>query len=370
MKFTCEKNDIKEIISLAQNIIAQRNYSNILSCILFETSENMIIISATNGEISLKTSFYANIIENGSFVVNAKTLNEILRETPNVEVEFFFNNKEVTITNSNGKDVNFSFNIVSLSINDFPQLPVMPDHSDITVSQKNLKNVLRKALPVIPSDESRYSIPGALMELNEKKLRFVTTSPTILSVLECDIVNDVSEKKRSIIPQRSLQELYKSLLSEGECSISFSDAHIFFKYDKIVLSSVLIQKDFPNYSIILNTTLNKRLYVNKSLFLDAIKRMSIMAEEKFHTVFLNIKKNSMEITSENQKIGSAKEFFDIEYENEDMKICFSSDHLVSVVNEITEDIIQFDFNKELTPVKITGKDEVKYIFIVMPMRNN
>ncbi len=367
MKFLCNKEDMRMVIGLALNVITQKSYSHILSSIFIEAKDKKVMVSSTNMELSFKTHFYANIDSEGVCVVNARALNEILREIPNVEISFEAEEKNIRLL-STSKDDKFAFNLLAMSKEEFPSIPVFPSGNKITVSQKSLKDMIQKTLPVVSDEESRYSVPGVLFEIDKKTIKCVTTSTTILSFIQQDITVNEGEDASFIVPQKTLQEIVKSIGSEGNCELAYNEKQVHFHYHDIFIASSLLQKSFPNYTIIVNTHPEKQLTLKKEPLLKALKRVGILADEKLQMMKMSISDGQVEVSSENQNLGNATESIPVQYQGDALDIYFNCMYLMNVIHEVSSEDVLMEFNTALTPVKIKSTTEDHYLFVVMPMR--
>ena len=96
MKFTVEKNTLFKSLSHVQSIVEKKNTLPILSNILLEARENLLVLSATDMDISITDKLNCNIIEEGSTTISARTLYDIIRKLPeSSEIEIISNKGKI-----------------------------------------------------------------------------------------------------------------------------------------------------------------------------------------------------------------------------------------------------------------------------------
>jgi DNA polymerase-3 subunit beta len=369
VKLTISKEKLLKFVQLAEAIVSSKTNLSILSNLLLETSENSLQITSTDLEILIKSNVEAEVQEQGSITVLAKKFVEVIKELPNDDIEIDSSGEDNYIKiQSKSKEINAKFRIIGLPKDDFPELPDFKKDKNMILDQKILKAMIRKTIIASSSEGMAGNLNGIKLELENENLRMVATDTRRLSLINYKLKGQL-EIEGIIIPQKVLFELLKILGEEGIVEISVDEKQIFFKIDNIEIISRLIDGTFPDYNTVLPKSFEKNATIITSHIADAVRRVSVMADNKYTSkIVLDFSKNNMNIFSESSEIGNAKETIDIEYEQEDFKIAFSSDFLTDALKVIDTEKIIIKMNANVSPIIIYEENNENFTSLIMPIR--
>jgi DNA polymerase-3 subunit beta len=102
--------------------------------------------------------------------------------------------------------------------------------------------------------------------------------------------------------------------------------------------------------------------------LDALRRVSLLVEQKSHRVYLGVTSGAMSVYSEESDIGTAKEEIPCKYEGEEVSIALNYRYIEEPFKVMDEDEITIRYteaNKAITIEPVPAKD---FFHIVMPMQ--
>lgn len=372
MKIKVKRDDILKGIQRTQGIVERKSTMPILSNLLIETSEEGIDIIATDLEIGIRDSCPATVIEHGGVTISARKSFEIMREIIGDEVLLEKEeNNWVKITNGHSE-----FRIMGLGKEEFPSLPEAKEHSILTMEASLLNEMLRKTIYSSGESDTRYVLNGLLFLARPQPsniyLTMVGTDGHRLAIINKSVEpkkTGLKEEKKVVIPKKTALEL-KKLLDEVEedVSIGLDKNHIVFKMGKTILLSRLIEGNYPNYEQVLVTTHDKRISLDREVFLGALKRVSILSREKTNAVKLDIEKDKILLTSTNPDIGEAKEALEVSYKGEALTIGFNARYLLDALGTMDGEKVIFDLYDPLSPALLMEEGDIDYKCIVMPMR--
>lgn len=205
MIFTCEKQKILEGISIVQKAITGKSTMPILEGIYINANNSTITLIGSDMDVSIQTLVDANIMEEGSIVIDAKIFGEIIRKLPNSTIRIeTMENQLIKITCE--KSI---FDVVYMNTNEFPELPEINENLKISVNQNILKNMIKGTSFAIAQDETRPILQGILFEVRNKNLNLVALDGYRLAIksefLDTDIDIEV------VIPGKTLNEVSKIL---------------------------------------------------------------------------------------------------------------------------------------------------------------
>ena len=364
MKFTCDKNSLLKEISIAHEIISSRNALSVLSNVYLEADNNSLTIKATDLKVSFESKIPIEMSSSGSTTVFSDKFVGILRSLPDGEIEFFQENNYFIITPVFGS-INFKLN--SIASDKFPELQKISTENFFKIGQKDLIEMITQTYFAVSDDEMRYFMNGVYLEKEEKSLIFVSTDGRRLSMIKKNFNFDFNFSP-VIIPVKILFLLKKLCSGEGEISMAVSEKHVYFEFDNQKLSSNLIEGQFPNYKRVIPEKQDYNIIVEKEKLTEALKRVSLLVEQKSRRIYFEVQENNIILSSEESEIGIAKEEIPCAYEGPEKKIALNYIYLLDPLKAIEEENVKLEFsesNKALSLLPINRND---CIHIIMPMQ--
>ncbi len=367
MNIIIKRSDFLTGIQSVINASAVRNTLPILSNILLETEKNTLYLSCTDLEITIRSHISAEITASGSITLPAKRLLEIIRELPEKDIHITLNDNHV-VTLKCDKSV---FKINGLPKDDYPVFPTVKTAEGITLSQKDLKDMIKKTIFSVSSDETRYVLNGVLMVSDPTKniFRMVSTDGHRLSYIESTLDKKPAEALNNIIPSKALHELNKTLGEDGEVLIQLSDNQIIFSISQMVLISRLIEGQFPNFNQVIPKEYDKSITCNTGEIISATRRVALMASDKSNSINYSFSNNKLLITSNIPEVGEAQEEVEINYSGESIITAYNAKYMLDILKNIGSPECLIELTSNLNPGVIKPKDNgFNYLCVIMPMR--
>ena len=364
MKFICERNILLKEISMAQEIIASKNVISILSNIYLEAENDSLVIKATDMKVNFETSIPVTVLEPGPATVFGEKFLGIIGSVPEGEMEFEYNDNRVRIRTSVKKA---NFQLKSMSSDKYPEFPVsIVDYFEIPI--KHFKEMVNQTIFAVSDDESRYFMNGVYLEKSDGKIIMVATDGRRLAYAEKEesVIPDFSG---IIVPPKILSVICKRAGDEGLISISATDKIIFIRFGSYNLSSVLLDGQFPNYRKVIPEEQSNSLYVNRLEMLEALRRVSLLIEQKSHRVYLSLKPGVMEIYSEEGEIGEAREEITCNYNGEDVSLALNYRYIEEPFKVINSEEVCICFTGPSKAITIVPVPKTDFFHIVMPMQS-
>jgi len=366
MKFSCDKNVIVKEISIAQEIISSRNALSILSNVLIEADNNTLTIKATDLKVGFETKIPVSVEEPGNTTIFCDKFLGILRSMPEGIIEFEESDNEKLYINSSDQDISFLLN--SIGADKFPELQDVNDDNYFELPQQLFIDMISQTIFSISDDETRYFMNGVFMEKSDNKLVMVGTDGRRLSYIGSELSVDIPDFNGVIIPPKILTLVKKLASGEGNLLLAVLEKVIFVKFDNQKISSSLIDGQFPNYNKVIPETQEYKVSLNKTPFSNALKRVSILAEQKSKKIFLTFNSGSLTFKSEESDIGAAKETLECEYEGPEMTLALNFMYLLEPIKGIHEENISLLFTEKNRAISIISDPEQDFVHIVMPMQ--
>lgn len=408
LNFKIKKQFFLNCLSAVQGVSEKKGSMPIISNLLIESVENDFIkISATDLELSIITYYNADIISKGKTTVNSKKIYSIIKEfSEDKEKEDedlfikFIENETGVVTISYKKTV---FKLTTIPVNDYPTIIDFKSEDNFNIELKTFKTLISKViLSTAVSEDTKRNLTGVYFVLEEAGgkdyLRLVATDGHRLSLAQSEI--NYNGKKNNgiydllkigvIIPRKILTEVLK-LDKEGFIKILINSNNVIFKLEKqpdnlnknTKFISRLIEGKFPDYKTILPKDGYKTSIINTKKLYNSIKIVSLLAEEKSHSIELSFSENNLLIKTVNINIGEGSDELEINYKGAPISIKLNSRYIIDFISNITENNLSVRFNTIYTPFVIepyventnnadkTNNSTVKpmqVIGIFMPMR--
>lgn len=362
MKIIIDQRELAKHINIAQKGISSRSTLQILDGILLETMDNKLKLTSTDLEISIETFLPCDVIEEGSIVVNSRIFGDIIKKLPNDNIHL-----EVKDNNVNIKCINSEFNILGNEGVDYPNLPVVIEKESFKLSKDLFKNAIRQVVFATSSDETRASLTGVLMEIENDNINFVALDGYRLALKSLKATTNMED--RIIVPAKTLNELNKIIEDrEEDISITISSGQVIFDLDDTKVYSKLLEGQFFNYKDIMRQDHKTSSIVKRSDFRNALERASLLAnQEKANLVKLSIDNGNITIKS-NSEIGDVHESIGCDQEGEDLNIAFNSRYILEGIKTIQSEEIILNFMGSLNPCIINGVEDNTYTYLVLPVR--
>lgn len=368
MEFTARKEDLARELALIQGIVERKNTIPILANVLIEVESTGLTLAATDLDVGLRCRLDGEVVKPGALTLSAKKLYEIVRAVSDsdVNVEAMENN---WASISSGRAY---FKMVGLAKTEFPSLPDPPSSGFTAIPGEVLAELISKTSFAITSDDNRYFLNGAKLELTERQLRMIATDGHRLAFIAKERREPSGATNVSvIIPKKTLLELVKILAEQdGPVEFAQSDNHLFFRIGERLLVSKRVDDQFPAYDKVIPQSNEKRVSCAREELAGAIRRVSLLANERSRAVRFAIEAGRVEVSSQNPEMGEASETVEAGYDGEPLQIGFNGQYLLDFLSASSSPEIRFELKDDASQglLRPAGENEGDYCYVVMPMR--
>lgn len=370
MEITVSKFDLLKELTATQGVVERKTTIPILSNFLFEASGDRLSITATDLDLSLRTSCPAKVKKEGSCTIPARKLYDYVKLLPDGEISLkLLENHWVNIRSgrSNTK-------MVGMARSNFPSLPIFPTTGAVKIPAEALRKMIAKTIFAISNEESRYTLNGGLMVLKADSIVMVATDGHRLAHIErANTAFDVNGELKTLVPKKAMAELM-SLLNSGDFEhVEFAkdESTLFFRIGGRLLTSRQLTGQFPNYEAVLPKENTRFVIVSSADFSSAIQRVAQFADERSGAIRLRLEKNELKISSSSTETGESEDSVETAYTGEAMMIGFNSQYLIDFLKGSDSAEIRLEFKDAQSAGQMRpegGTDEFKYRYVVMPMR--
>jgi len=369
MEITVSKIELLRELTATQGVVERKTTIPILSNYLFEAAGDKLSLTATDLDLSLRTSCNAKVKKEGACTIPARKLYDYVKLLPDADITIrLLENHWVSIRcgRSNTK-------MVGMAKSNFPGLPVFPSAGVIKIPAAVLRSMISKTGFAIASEESRYTLNGALMVLKPESITMVATDGHRLAHVERagEKFEGVSGEMKTLIPKKAMDEL-KSLLDSDVETIEFAkdESTLFFRVGPRLLTSRQLTGQFPNYEAVLPKDISKSIALHGEELGAAIARVAQFADERSRAVRLRLEKGELKISASSTETGESEDSIEVAYDGDPMAIGFNAQYLMDFIKATGS----CDVKLELKDAQSAGQlrpaesEDYKYRYIVMPMR--
>jgi len=364
MEFRISKTEFLRGLRLAQGIADRKSTMPMLANVLLRTiGKGQLLIAATDLNVSLTAELKSQNAHEGGITLGAKNLYELVANAPGDDITL----KKADNHWAEIRSGKVTYKIVGMPDRDFPKVPDHREASYAQVESAVLREMIERTLFSVCNDETRFHLNGVYFESDGSKVRMVSTDGHRLSKVERTLPNGPKLSAGVIIPKKGLLEIKKVLEAGPSCKLAIKSPHLFVVHDDIAIAVKLIDAQFPPYEQVIPKDHKKVITIDRSRFIDALRRAQLMSSET-RGVKVAATKEGITITSDNPDLGEVREELDADYGGDPIAIGFNPKYVVELLSQMTADQITIALGGELDPGLIKPLAGDDYLGVVMPMR--
>ena len=363
MNIICSKQKLQEGISIVTKAITGKTTMPVLEGIYIKATKEGLTLIGSDIDVSIETKVEADVIQEGSIVIDSRIFSEIIRKLPNSEVKIEISENDL-IQITCEKSV---FNLVFMNSSDYPSLPSINEDISVEVPQNLLKNMIKGTSFAIAQDETIPRLQGILFEVKNRELNLVALDGYRLAVR--NELLDVDNNIEVVIPGKTLNEVSKILEDNNDIvKITFTNNHILFNINNTKIISRLLDGKFVNYVSLLPQEYKLLVNVKKQELQQGIERASLMAKDgNSNLIRLDVQEDILVITS-NSQLGKVREEVNINLQGEGVQIAFNSRYLLDVLKNMEDDDVVIEMTSSVSPCVIKGRNSNSSKYLVLPVR--
>ncbi|MCD4651603.1 MAG: DNA polymerase III subunit beta [Candidatus Cloacimonetes bacterium] len=370
MKFSVEKKDLVANIQSLYNIAPSKNALPILTNYLIEANpdDNSIRFTATDLDITVIARFSLSVSEGGRLAVSAKDFTEIINSMPEAMIHCEKIEDKLHISCGH-----VDFDLHCADVEQYPLIPEANLENAIEIDARMFRKMVANTHFAASIEANRPIFTGIYWKLSPEYQIMAATDGKKIADFQLNQSHPDLPETEKIIPPKGLIFLRKTVNDENKkIQMRFESNRVLFHYGNFTVFSHVLEGRYPEYRKAMPTENNNILTVDKSLLLDAIRRISILSPDEPFRIKMEINATKLEISSKDRERGEAVEQIDkYEFAGEPTKIAFNYKYLQSILNVIETDKVLFKLSNSQGPALIYNMDlEANYevTFLLMPLR--
>lgn len=368
MKFIVSSSDLLKAVSSVSKAIPSRSTIQILDDFLFDLKDNVLQITASDSELTLRTEIEVeNVIEDGAMTVPAKHIMDLLKELPDQPLT-------LTTINETSFECSWSSGVSTLPYHpasDYPTI-VGTDDNAITINfpAASLIEGISSTIYAAGDDEIRPVMSGIFFDIDFESTTLVASDAHKLICYTADDVK--SNEQTSFILHKKAAGILKNIINKDAevVEITFDGKNASFKCNQTIIITRLIVGKYPKYRSVIPQNNSNVLKIDRAHFLNIIRRVSVCANRGSNHVKLDLKPGSLEISAQDLGFSlAAYEKLECSYEGEELTIGFKSPFLIEILSNLTcnELTMKFYDNKAAALILPSDKEQEKICGIIMPI---
>jgi len=365
MKIECVKEKLHIAVSKAEKIVGKNLNLPVLSCLLFETKGNNLIIRSTNLDLGLEISIPVKVEESGKVAIPAQVLSSFLNnlsDDKNIVLETIENVLKVSSSSSEA-------NIKTLLPDDFPTVPMIDEGKTSKISSKDLINGIKSVIYSSSTSSVKPELSSVYIYSNgEEGIVFVATDSFRLAEKTVKTRKSI-DLPGVLIPFKNASDILKILDGvDEEIQINSTKNQISFTFDGMYLVSRVIDGVFPDYKQILPKEVKTKVTVLKQDLINSLKISNIFSDN-FNQINIVVKngQKKIEVKTKNSNIGENTNKIEADIDGEDIEVNFNYRYIVDCLTSIASDSIVLSFNGINKPLVVSGSSDKTFTYLVMPM---
>ncbi len=373
MKISCSSADLLAQLQTVSRVASTRSAVQALSGVQVAVTDDAVELRATDMEVALRVPLTAEVQRPGTTVLPARLTLDVVRALPAAQVSLELRPADQDVEIKSGSA---TFHIRTLRSEDFPPLPEPGGDAIVEVPAVAFVETISRVARSASRDETRPILTGILVSASGRDLRMVATDSYRLSVKETPLDRELDGSFEANVPARALQELVRLVPAgggeEGEApllTVGVRANQIVFQAGGAVLSSRLIDGQFPNFRQLLPDAYEHELRIAGGELTDVVRRISLLAQ-KNAPLRLGFSEGEVTVSAQTPDVGEASETLPIAFSGEPFEIGFNPEFLRDGLESVESGDLVLKLISPLRPGLIESADGSGFLYLIMPIRLN
>ncbi len=365
MNFICDLKTLNSAISNVSLAVSGKSPLLAIEGILMVCKGSTLSLYGYNLDLGISTQIEVEGKKDGTIVLNAKLLGDILRKVNSDKVSFTVDDKMLTTIKCGDAE----FTILGIDSQEFPAFPNITGENSFNITNSTLKNMINQTLFAVAVTDQKPIHTGVLFDIYDNEISLVAVDGYRLALRKEPII--YKDALKFVVPGKTLQEINKLLSDDSDdiVEVCVERKHISFKVKDYFIVSRLLEGDFLDYKGTVSGKSSTRIKVKTKDFVNSVDRASIIINDRakspikctFHPDFASVSC----ITS----IGKVNDCFDIQtLEGDGFTIGFNNKYMLDALKATETDEIVLELNGPIAPIKIVPANSDHFLFLVLPVR--
>jgi DNA polymerase-3 subunit beta len=366
VKFRCERDTLAEGVATAQRAVASRTGAMpVLSGLRVSAADGSLELVGTDLELTIRVRIPAEIDGEGSAVIPARLLSEIVRQLEGPSVSVVLSDDDARIEAGR-----FATTLRTLSASEFPRL-TQSEGTGVRVGAASFAEALRQVVSAASKDEARPILTGVLLTASGGGLRLVATDSYRLAMRDLEGVSMLAEGQKVLVAAKGLAEVQRLLSSvtDDAIDVALGEREVVFRIGTTEITTRLIEGDFPNYQQLIPKDYPNRLTVARDALQAAVNRVRLVGQSRDTApIRLSMSGESLELSAIAADVGEAHETVEAKYDGSELTVAFNSQFLLDGIDAAASAEVVLESIDPLKPAVLRATDTPDFLYLLMPVR--
>ncbi|WP_461481122.1 DNA polymerase III subunit beta [Porticoccus sp.] len=365
MKFSVSREDFLKPLQLVVGVVERRQTLPILSNVLISLRDGRLALTGTDLEVEIIGQLsLEKFSDEGEITVPARKLMDICRSLPE--------GSALTLAEDGGRMLVTSgrsrFTLSTLPANEFPSVDGGPGNCEFSIEQSAFKQLLDSTAFAMAQQDVRYYLNGMLLEVGDGRVRAVSTDGHRLAMKDASLPMLQDAVSQAIVPRKAVIELSRLLGGEEDVAVVLGNNHIRVTTPEFRFTSKLVDGAYPDYERVLPKGGDKQLVSNREELRHAFSRTSILSNEKYRGVRLQLGDGLLTMTANNPEQEEAREEVVVNYNAGELEVGFNVSYIIDVLNVLRGQDVRFILSDANSSALMQDPADESAVYVVMPMR--
>ena len=364
MKFTCNTSVLADACNIVQRGVPQKSTIPATEGIFMQAKNSRLTLTGYDLEVGITTIIDCSVEQEGSVVLNARLLCDILRRLPSAAVTITVDSHNLCKIKSGESE----FSLVGIPANDYPELPTVSGGLPFAIKQGILRDMVKQTIFAVAVQDIKPVHKGIKFEVESNNLRLISCDGFRLAIRN-ETIDYAGDDMTFVVPAKTLSEVVK-LADDDEQNITFSigKKFILFEVGSYRNISRLLEGEFFNYKNAIPAESSTKARVNLKLILDSVERTSLLITSKIKSpVRCVFDENTIRISSATA-LGAANDKIPASIEGKRVEIGFNNTYLTDCLKTVDVDEVSIELSSPVSPIIIKPIEGDSFIFLIIPMR--
>jgi len=372
MKVRLSRDEVTEALASIQQVVPPKTTLPILSNLLIKAEDGRLYITATDLDISIRTSLEADVLEDGVTTIPARKFAEIVREFPQEVFQLDESEDRITLTCGKGQ-----YKLTGMDWEEFPKIQDTVDGVKVLIDGAIVRRIVGSTSFAVSSDETRPALGGVLWKMDGKDTNLVSTDGHRLALIEISSVvrGDEGLSVEVIVPSKALNQINR-LIGEGKQleDITFGEKYLQANLHGAVVITRLVEGPYPNYELVMPKDNDKLVVVDRDILEAAVRRVAILSNSQTHQVRFDLEESSAMLSAVSPDLGAeAREQVEISYDGTPLSLAYNAHYFLEVLRHLPKGKLELSLKTPVSACLVRPVDQAEgenLTFLLMPLRLN
>jgi len=374
MRIRLAQSDFLRMLQTVIDAVPSRPTLPVLSMIMLRAEEGGCTLSATDLELSIRTSHPCEPLEEGAATFPGRKVHDIVRELAAGELTIGERDGRFTLTSATGE-----YSLLSMPVEEFPTIPTQIDGTTFAIDGELLKRMTAKVAFAAHPDQTHPTLSGVNWRVSPSATTMVATDTHRLAKITERVSAAQGQNIDVIVSPRILQSAVKLLNAGGTTAqdnplerVTVGERQIRFAFARADMVARLTEGTYADVDAVIPRDNDRHLIVASDVFVPAVRRVQVLSSQQNHQIRLALRSNEVELTAMNRDTGAeARELVEAEYNGEPMEVGYNATYLHDVLRTIAAQRVRFKFREPTSAAIVEPAEQSEgeeYFCLVMPLR--